>query len=248
MHATSSIRQERRSAPSSHQGVCRRTHACCLPARTSPRVWLTSRSTTNLRKRLATTGQHRTARPAVEDLTTSSPTEHRPSTDRRGRPYRQRRNDSRCAARLAVFKGAEHRLPASLRIPTRLVSAGQGRANVSPHPWRSFRGPARVFYKCSTAPAAGRNVEPTAAVNRIPAGARRGDSVPLHPGLGCRQEGQRPQAPRRRRHYRPSPGSSGHSRVPARPRRGPVAPVHLHHARCVHRAWANVVYAGKLEP
>jgi hypothetical protein len=51
---------------------------------------------------------------------------------------------------LAVFKGAEVCLPAFAGIHARLVSAGQERADVPPYPWRSFHGPARVFYKCST--------------------------------------------------------------------------------------------------
>src|SRR5215470_17173406 len=42
--------------------------------------------------------------------------------------------------------------------------------------------------------AAGRSPEPTAAVTGLPFGARRRHRAPRHPGLGCRQEGQWPQA------------------------------------------------------
>src|SRR5204863_6165295 len=51
---------------------------------------------------------------------------------------------------LAVFKGAEHCILASLRIHSRLVSAGQRRDGVSPYPCGSLRIPARLFSKCST--------------------------------------------------------------------------------------------------
>jgi hypothetical protein len=51
---------------------------------------------------------------------------------------------------LAVFKGADHRLPAFARIHAHLVFAGRRRDGVSPHPCGSLRIPARLFSKCST--------------------------------------------------------------------------------------------------
>ena len=51
---------------------------------------------------------------------------------------------------LAVFKGAERCMSASLRIHGRLVSAGQRRDGVFSYPCGSLRVPARLFSKCST--------------------------------------------------------------------------------------------------
>ena len=73
--------------------------------------------------------------------------------------------------------------------------------------------------------AAGRNAEPTAAVIDSQS-VRAAPTVPTgQPGLGQRQEGQRPQTPHRRRHQRPAAGGPGHSRQRARPRRRPAAAV-----------------------
>lgn len=51
---------------------------------------------------------------------------------------------------LAVFKGADHCILASQRIPSRLISAGQQHDGVSPRPCGFLRITARVFSKCST--------------------------------------------------------------------------------------------------
>src|SRR5262249_7509482 len=65
------------------------------------------------------------------------------------RQPRQDRAGRQDVTALAVLKGAGHRLPAFPRIHACIVSAGQGRADVPPYPWRSPGGSARVFYKCS---------------------------------------------------------------------------------------------------
>jgi transposase len=61
--------------------------------------------------------------------------------------------------------------------------------------WRDDGTLARLHgWLRGAAPAAGRTAQPTAAITGLPVGARRRHRTQGHPGLGCRQEGQRPQA------------------------------------------------------
>ena len=88
---------------------------------------------------------------------------------------------------LAVFKGADHRIPASLRILSSLVFAGQQRDSVPPHPCESLRIPARVFSKCSTSRSRVSPARPVSHLRlpgRFPEGARHFEGCEW-PGVSC---------------------------------------------------------------
>ena len=124
-------------------------------------------------------------------------------------------------------------------------------------PWRTvyglFAAAERRHHRPARRPTragpAGRRAEHRAhrRGDRLPVRPRGGDRAEGQPGLGQRQESQRPQAPHRRRHHRPAAGSPGHRRLRPGPRRRPAAAVEPARARRrVRRIWADGGYAGKL--